>query len=98
MLGRRQERRPNCGRRTFTSKSGPEVRLTSIREGVVLRLALDSGGHGVDLQCGRGDGVASVIFVLLADVVAELVFTCVWSGHCAVVRAEMGVWDLDVEL
>lgn len=39
-----------------------------------------------------------VLFVLLADGVSEIVFSRVWPRSCAVVRAEMRVWNLDIKL
>lgn len=39
-----------------------------------------------------------VLFVLLADGVSEIVFPRVWPRSCAVVRAEMRVWNLDIKL
>ena len=77
----------------YASEGGVERQAV----GDVLRLALDSRGHEVDLQ-SRRDSVMPIVFVLLGHVVSELVFSGLWPGCCAVVGAEMRVGDLDIEL
>jgi hypothetical protein len=49
----------------------------------------------VDLE-GRGDGVREVLVLQVRDNVCALVFLRV--GPCGCVRAEVGIWYLDVQL